>query len=312
MENTTNTSCPMFGKFAEMLPFPKTDMRTKKNVVLVQAILHGATCPFTITLNFLIILVLLKARSLRSNANIMCGLLASVDLLAGWIIQPSLVAEHIMYYSTDQYTCFGATYHYYTHRVLLFVSQILSLSSLHHLTLLNIDRYIGMKETLRYPVIVTQQRVVFGVVCAWLLATLLSLNVFYSALFLPMNISVLVCFSFCIYCSVVVTHESRRHQRQIVTQHRAAGLPLNALQKRRANWVFIFLTLALLLTYFIAGLMRAFRDRVPNILQVTTSLFTLNALLNPVIFILRCEDFRIALRGILEIDPGRVQPHGPT
>ncbi|EDO43840.1 predicted protein [Nematostella vectensis] len=303
MINTTNLSCEYSAEIEAMVLFSGVNKLTRKRVVLAQAIIHGVCCPFTVTLNFLIILVLLKIRSLRSNTNIMIGLLAVVDLLMGLIIQPSLVAENIMHYSKDQFSCSDLIYHYHSDRVLFLVLQTLTFSSLHHLTLINIERYIGIRETFRYPVIITQKRLVIAVVCAWLLAGILSFNVIFPALILPMNTSVLACVLVCVYCSFVVTRESRRHHRQIIAQHMAVGLPPNMLP-RKAIWVFVFLTVVILISYILAGLTRCLADEATSILTLPSSLVVLNALFNPIIFISRSKEFRIELRGVLGIRPG--------
>ena len=62
------------------------------NFTVGYIIINRLACPFTVLLNLLVILVVIKRRpSLQSNRNILLSCLAITDLLTGLIVQPLFV-----------------------------------------------------------------------------------------------------------------------------------------------------------------------------------------------------------------------------
>ena len=100
--------------------------------------------PVTILMNVLLIIAVKTRARLQSKYNILLACLSGTDLLVGTVSQPASIAGHI-------YVIQGLSLielcRFHTETYALFIIPIVS--SLFHLTIISIDRFIAMKYTLR-------------------------------------------------------------------------------------------------------------------------------------------------------------------
>ena len=99
-------------------------------------------------------------RRLRTPSNILLASMAGTDLFTGLIVQPIAVAVHLKRILSDGPFCILET----VFEQLVFASGVTSFSPL---VLIGIDRFIAIKNPLRYQIIATRQRVKIGVILAW-------------------------------------------------------------------------------------------------------------------------------------------------
>ena len=184
-------------------------------VILIYSVINLVRCPVTIVMNALVILAVKSRQGLQRMANILLAHLASTDLLVGVVSQPLLITT-LIFLMTDSLTAYCNVFS----KVTLF-TNLSVITSVFHLVLISIDRYVAMKHALRYESIVTKSRVIEAVICSWLTvlayivyAYLVSGKTPFSALSLIIagNLSVID------YCHISVYAVSRRHRRQIISE----------------------------------------------------------------------------------------------
>ena len=141
---------------------------TNRNLVALVCVNSLAIIP-TILLNALVIFVVATRRRLQTNSNILLACLAGTDLLAGLVVQPILIAVDVHRIFDLQSFCTLETV-----RTIVIFAQ--SYASLGHLVLISIDRYIAIKDPLRYQEIVTKKRIKKAVRVAWAIAVVLMIK----------------------------------------------------------------------------------------------------------------------------------------
>ena len=167
-----NTSYPLHTRFynPEECPHLETSKSlwqaqyltegTFKHLVAITVINSIAVIP-TIVLNAMVIYVVASTQRLRSESNILLACLAGTDLLTGLVCQPTRIAMEIKrILGVGQFCTALEKMNSVTTVALLF-------ASLGHLVLISIDRYIAIKKPLRYPAIITKQRIKVGVILVW-------------------------------------------------------------------------------------------------------------------------------------------------
>ncbi|XP_048579208.1 histamine H2 receptor-like isoform X2 [Nematostella vectensis] len=265
------------------------DSETIKTVALTRALVNSVTFPFTILFNLLVVIALVKVRPLRSRANLMLGCLAVTDLMTGLIAQPLAVNTNMTLYLNPLQCPSTATQA---------VSKIMAFSSLYHITLLNIDRLIAMKNTFRYPVIVTDGRVCLAVIMAWVVAIGFAIfDAFVPSSNISRNFGI-TCILTCLICCFVVWRESKKHRRQIAADHLSMGTEQ---PRSNANMAFALITVTHFLTYLFFFGIRIAEEQVPLLKAVSSAVVVFSSLINPLLYSIRTEAFRDAIKGILGI-----------
>ena len=124
--------------------------------VIITMIFNSLTCPFTVLLNVLVIMVVKKKRtSLQSNANILLARLAATDALTGLAAQPSFVLwRTFLLLGTDHL----AVNDFHDTSI-----RILSVCSCLHLMVVVGERLVAIKYTFHYPYIFTKRNMKLAV-----------------------------------------------------------------------------------------------------------------------------------------------------
>ena len=125
-------------------------------------VLYGLLSFFIVIANSLVLLLIWRKRHLRTTSNTMLASLATSDLLTGLLAVPMVIA------------C-SATLQLEVCIAMDILNRFLAFSSVGHLILLSIDRYIRVTKLLQYPSIVTEERLKWALAVAWLFALLASM-----------------------------------------------------------------------------------------------------------------------------------------
>ena len=128
--------------------------------------------PLTIFLNILVILAVRTTLQLRNKSNVLLACLAGTYIMTGAVGQPLFIAELIYGLNGSPSSEFcGIPY-----AARSFIRTSL-MSSLLHLTLISIERYMSIKFPFKYHDIVTKRRLIVSIVLVW---SLVFLTIFFS------------------------------------------------------------------------------------------------------------------------------------
>ena len=161
-------------------------------------------CPAVFVCNALVILCVVKVPRLRRiKSNVPLSLLAVTDLVVGAIVCPLFIASLSCQISGQCDFCQidSATF---------FLLIICSFSSLFHLVLIALDRFIAIRFALRYKGLVTVRKMFAGTIVAWTMAFVVSLSPLYSSSFSK--------YIFLLFVTISVLVESQKHTKNIKTQ----------------------------------------------------------------------------------------------
>ena len=251
------------------------------------------TCPLTTILNVLIIICVKTKSALRTQSNITLACLATTDAVMGAIGQPAFISWLIARGQGDDAL--------WQTLLCQFIFKLLTFSSLLHMVMINLERYIAIKHALRYTSIITEARLTYLSVFLWIMALVLTLlTSFFS---MTRIISVITPLAIIVFCQVVLYREARRHEKEIANQQVSVEVKQKKLKEKKAlkttTTVLFFLMLSFLPLLFV-GLLKS-NDVVKSvnlqdILTFTVILtITANSLVNPITYCVRLRQFRVAL-----------------
>lgn len=275
-------------------------------VILMCIVINLVTCPVTIVMNVLVIVAIRTRRRLQSMSNILLAFLAGTDLLVGIVTQPLFTTAQI-FLMTRSFTAYCNLYN----PVALSIN-VSSLTSVFHLTIISIDRYVAMKYALRYESIVTKSRVTVAVVCSW--CTVLAYVVYAYVVsgkpsFLALSLIVAGNLLVIIYCHISVYLVSRRHRLQIITEQISQEAVAKFSEQKKA-WKTTAIIIGVVCLSFSPGLVNnlsrifitggIFVNKIHFLfIPIFFTCIMSNALLNPIIYCWRIRYFRKALRELL-------------
>ena len=296
----------------------------KHLVALVTADLIAALP--TILLNALVIFAVVTRRPLRNNSTILLACLAGVDLLTGLVALPFA-------FLVDLKRLLGAGPFCSLEKAFIVTVTMVGYASISHLVVISIDRYTAIKYPLRYEVIVTERRIIIGIILSWGFTLFMTIHAFvlvvlqsgriYSV-YSQMNVilQIVAGASFIVVISWSYGYIYRETRRQI-KRLKAEQLPQEEIQRiekdRRAAITLAIILIALVITYLPAivfGLLTTLPGSItspPRFICVTWSwvglAIMLGALFNPVIYCWRMKNLRRAFLEILHLrQPENTRP----
>ena len=296
-----------------------------RNLVALICVNSVAIIP-TILLNALAIFAVTKNRSLQSNSNILLACLAGSDLFAGMVGLTFTVAVNVKRAFFSEPFCALESAHFIT----LYGPTYVSLG---HLVLISVDRYIAIKEALRYRVIVTKQRIKKGAIAPWAIGVYLTIqetilavtveeagemySVYWTVGSVLTSVFGLACISGICYCYVYIFSEIRRQKKRLETEQLPQEEGKRVKKDNKAAYTLGIILGVLVITYMplmillLLGSIPAF-----NILDTETVLISyswattflfLRSLFNPIIYCWRNENIRDAVLGSFRVrKPDRV------
>ena len=231
------------------------------------------SCPAIILMNSLVILAVKTRHSLQTMSNILLASLAGTDLLVGTITLPASIVAEIFVMAGGSMT----TYCTFTNNFVSPLRDLSALTSIFHLGVISVERYIALKYCLRYETIVTKFRLKIAIAFTWCLSGLYILfkvsTVTSRRSSIVSQFLVLACLLIIVYCHGTVFIITRRHERQIQTEQIPAGEEIERFLKEKKAWkttciIIGFLVLCLLPGFSVNfGIMFNWDPRWINILR---------------------------------------------
>ena len=260
------------------------------------------TCPVTTVLNALIMVAVKTKNQVRTKSNIALACLSSTDAVMGVIGLPLFSSWLIV---ELQGNTFGM------HCELIGFTRtslrLLTIASLLHLAIVNVERYIAIKHSLRYEIIVTEARLIGVSALLWTITLLLT--------FLPGNNYVQydigltsLCIASIYSCQVVLYYETRRHEKKIALQQVSVEAREKFLREKKALKQTTTVIFFLIICYLPIIISRVFISTFAVLNSVNSVYFVhftgvffviSNSLLNPIIHCVRMKKFRLALKELV-------------
>ena len=267
------------------------------------------TCPVTTVLNALIMVAVKTKNQVRTKSNIALACLSSTDAVMGVIGLPLFSSWLIV---ELQGNTFGM------HCELIGFTRtslrLLTIASLLHLAIVNVERYIAIKHSLRYEIIVTEARLIGVSALLWTITLLLT--------FLPGNnyaqydIGLTsLCIASIFSCQVVLYYETRRHEKKIAVQQVSVEAREKFLREKKALKQTTTVIFFLIICYLPIIISRVFISTFVVLNSVNSVYFVhftgvffviSNSLLNPIIHCVRMKQFRLALKELV-FSKGNIQ-----
>ena len=253
--------------------------------------------------NTLILISLFRTASIAPPSKVLLGSLALTDLGVGLLAQPLYIVKSL---SSDKDTkCFLG---------LLFdlLSGHLSITSFFTMMFISVDKFLALHLKLRYRIVVTLKRSILVVVLARLVALPWSLSyIWFSEVYFMLILSIM---PWCLLISslaFIKIHRILRRQKrtyqdetQLESVRRANILKISRYKKSVNSMLFVFC--ALLIAYVPAWMVILLRTIYGNteILKMATkltmTLILMNSACNPILYLWRMEDLRVAALQALE------------
>ena len=315
-EHAMNVSASKAGSLVATCPINEMvwtqEYQVERVAFIVTAIiLNILSFPVTILMNVLVIMAVKTRARLQSKYNILLACLSGTDLLVGTISQPASIAGEIYVIqglSLIEYCRF------HTETYALFMIPIIS--SLFHLAIISIERFIAMKYTLRYETIVTKLRLRKAVVTSWVIAcfpVFYNLSEKFKIVIKVASILVgLLTLSLILFCHVSVYFVTRRHEKRIKCEQVSPQAAADFAKEKKALKTTRIIIMALLLCflpvilhYFFLPLYFKSSNYVLNVLvlshPVVATILSLNSLCNPIIYCYRNKMFRKTCKELLKM-----------
>ena len=260
------------------------------------------TCPVTTVLNALIIVAVKTKNQVRTKSNIALACLSSTDAVMGVIGLPLFSAWLIV---ELQGNTFGM------HCELIGFTRtslrLLTIASLLHLAIVNVERYIAIKHSLRYEIIVTEARLNGVSALLWTITLLLTFLTGNNYVQYDIGLTSL-CIASIFSCQVVLYYETRRHEKKIALQQVSVEAREKFLREKKALKQTTTVIFFLIICYLPIIISRVFISTFAVLNSVNSVYFVhftgvffviSNSLLNPIIHCVRMKQFRLALKELV-------------
>ena len=274
-------------------------------ILFALIVIHATTCPFTVVLNLLVMIAVKTKARLQSMSNMASACLALTDVMVGLVVQPLFIAQiwNIIQGETTASAC--------SIQIASKLSSFLfCLSSIVHLSLISVDRYIAIMRPYIYLQTVTKPRVLIATALAWTLTliinTLLLIDVeMVRAIFTAVVFSLI---SVVVFCNMIVYREAHRQEKQIAAQQIDIATKENFLSHKRAFKLALMIITLTVISYFPGTIFLRLKEPLKNLVSLgtLTSIFMVvgsvgafNSLVNPFIYCIRLRQFRVAFIELL-------------
>ena len=249
--------------------------------------------------NTLILAALRKESSLHPPSKLLLRSLATTDLCVGLTVEPLFVTYLMSVMNGHWNICRFVTVTGFI------IGSVLCLVSVLTLTAISVDRLLALLLGLRYRQVVTLKRTYVTVITFWIVSTVFSTMYFWHVL-LTIWYSIIV-LSLCLvisifsYTKIFLTLRHLQNTVQHLHQSNQAN-QLNIARYRKAVSTALWLQLILVACYLPDGIVVAFgassgiSTSVFLAYQCTVTLFFLNSSLNPILYCLKIDEVRQAVK----------------
>ena len=274
-------------------------------ILIALIVIHATTCPFTIVLNLLVMIAVKTKARLQSMSNMALACLALTDVMVGLVVQPLFIAQiwNIIQGETTASACSIQI-------ASKLFNSLFGLSSIVHLSLISVDRYIAIMRPYIYIQTVTKRRILIAAALAWTLTFIIN-----SVLLIDVEIVraiitavVISLISVVVFCNMTVYREAHRQEKQIAAQQVDTATKQNFLSHKRAFKLTLMIIMLTVISYFPGTIFVRFKKPLKNIVSLGTltsifmvvgSLAAFNSLVNPFIYCIRLRQFRVAFIELL-------------
>ena len=257
-------------------------------------IVNSLSFPFTI---------FLRKPRLQTNPDILLACLSVTDLLVGMISLPLHVSIALLLLLGDQS-------HKFCHLTLVFNAsvQILCGASLFHLVLISAERYFTIKHSFAIVILITKARLIISSVVAWIATLILVIVPTVTRITVILILRQIAAISLIVAFQVIVYREVRRHEKQILALQVSLEERLKFQKEKRALKLTSTIIAAVAVSYttpwiitVIARLL--FAKEIIDVLMAVREVgllpLLLNSVINPIIYTVKKQPFRIAVIELL-------------
>ena len=215
-------------------------------ILFALIVIHATTCPFTVVLNLLVMIAVKTKARLQSMSNMALACLALTDVMVGLVVQPLFIAHiwNIIQGKTTASACSIQT-------ALRFFLYFFCFSSIVHLFLITVDRYIAIMRPYVYIQTITK-----GVLVATALSLALTIIV-HVALLIDEEVGRYIkhavigsLITIIVICNVIVYPEVDRHEKEITAQQVGLARRENFLSQKRAFKLTLMIIILIITSYF--------------------------------------------------------------
>jgi len=255
------------------------------------------TCPSVVFLNMLVLLAFYKKPALRTQANVLLGAMALNDLVRGAVGSPLFVARELTYQMRHESNCYVNLASVYSTRI--FYVDIL-------LTIINCERYLGIKYPMWHRIHVTKSRLLVAAVVSSLvvLISMIVRTFTDEGRFLMTFILVLCTIGTLSFAVLIWRVIVKRNQTFHVDSGQNQPSSSMTRSERKAAKMATYLALGFLFTRIIRLVLLTFiftRQYWMNIAQpLVHSLSLMTSLVNPLIYSVMNQDIRKACMELIK------------
>ena len=270
--------------FGNKVPWRFSSPDSFYGLLVAAAVINLAACPFTISLNALILIVVKTKRRLQTHPNILLACLSLTDLMTGFVAQPLCIT------------------------VLL---GIFMFATVFHLFIISGERYLAIKHTFRHATVVTKSRLIISSVVAWS-AAIVIFPVTFVYFAVALFIGKIIILSSIILLHIFVYKEVRRHEQRIISEQASVEARAKFKQEKKALKLTTIILVTIFLCMFLPSIFvliarqmssKTFppdEEDVKTLVQLAGAVLTIiNSVLNPVIYTVRKRPFRVAFIELL-------------
>ena len=274
-------------------------------ILFALIVIHATTCLFTVVLNLLVMIAVKTKVRLQSMSNMALACLALTDVMVGLVVQPLFIAQiwNIIQGETTASACSIQI-------ALRFFFYFFCLSSILHLFLITVDRYIAIMRPYVYIQTITKSRVLIASPLAWAVTIIVHM-----ALLIDKEVGryikhavIVSLITIIVICNVIVYREVHRHEKEITVQQVDVASRENFLSQKRAFKLTVMIIILIITSYFPVISFVELKEPLKNVVSVGTltsifmvvgSLAAFNSLVNPFIYCIRLRQFRVAFIELL-------------
>ena len=278
--------------------------REAYKVILSLIILNIISLPITSILNTLVIFAVKTKPRLKTMSNIALACLATTDCVMGVIGQPFLTVGLAVLLQGEGSSAYCPLLATSTN-----VVRVLGVASILHLTLMNMERYVAIKHSLKYTALVTRRRLLCCSVFVWVVSFIVTLpfplpgNDIYLVI---TSLMAFLCMCIILFCQIVIFQEIKRHRKCIAAHQVSTENRQKFLKDKKAlqhTTILFFLVLTYTPVFVVRMLITNSIIQSLNVAYISLMLAIfagiLNSLINPVIYCIRIREFRVAFIEIL-------------
>lgn len=258
--------------------------------------------------NFIVFIIIIKNRRLRTRSNVLLMSLAATDLLVGLVVEPVHVAQFLSeHYRKD---C-------RVNSVRRILTSLFLAASINSLAVISYDRYLHLTKTVNYSQHMSKMKVTLLLITCWLMAVLLqvirSINQTMNTVVAIVHIHSIIIIMLVCY---IVIMRTVKEQRVSITQSNMARQQIQDTRRnvKAAKAVTTIITI-LMLTYlpialfFAALITTGLSSKLQPISSnareigyaITITVAMTNSAFNPLIYFLRIPEYKASFKKLFGI-----------